>query len=72
MRRKKLRSIQSALDRYTCGSAPLRKWKMRVCSRKRPITERTRMFSETFGTPGRSAHTPRMMRSTFTPACEAL
>ena len=29
------------------------------------------MFSDTPGTPGRSAHTPRTMRSIFTPACEA-
>jgi len=32
----------------------------------------TVMFSDTPGMPGRSAHTPRTMRSTFTPACDAL
>ena len=72
MRRKKLRSIQSALDSHTFSSPPLAKRKTRVCSRKRPTIERTRMFSESFGTPGRSAHTPRTMRSTFTPACDAV
>ena len=40
---------------------------MRVCSRKRPTIERTRMFSDSPGTPGRSAHTPRTIRSIFTP-----
>ena len=33
--------------------------------------ERTRIFSETPGTPGRNAHTPRTMRRISTPAFEA-
>src|SRR3990167_7253986 len=44
---------------------------MRECSRKRPITERTRMFSDRPAMPGLSAHTPRTMSSIFTPAPEA-
>jgi microcompartment protein CcmK/EutM len=36
-----------------------------------PMIERTRMFSDSPGTPGRSAQTPRTIRSIFTPACEA-
>ena len=44
---------------------------MRECSRKRPTTERTRMFSDTPGTPGRRQQMPRTMSSIFTPACEA-
>ena len=44
---------------------------MRECSRKRPMTERTRMFSESPSMPGFRPHTPRTMRSIFTPACEA-
>ena len=35
------------------------------------MMERTRMFSDSPGTPGRSAHTPRTMRSILTPAAEA-
>src|ERR1700693_5500317 len=35
------------------------------------MIERTRMRSETPGTPGRKQHSPRTMRSMFTPAREA-
>ena len=35
------------------------------------MIERTRMFSDSPAMPGRSAHTPRTIRSIFTPACEA-
>ena len=45
--------------------------KIRECSRKRPTIETTWMFSETPGTPGRSAQIPRTLSSTWTPACEA-
>ena len=44
---------------------------MRECSRKRPTTDTTRMFSDTPGTPGRRQQMPRTLRSTGTPACEA-
>jgi hypothetical protein len=37
--------------------APLAKWKIRECSRKRPTMERTRMRSESPFTPGRRVHT---------------
>ena len=43
----------------------------RECSRNRPTIERTRMFSDSPGTPGRSAQMPRTSSSTGTPACEA-
>src|SRR5690349_25176101 len=43
----------------------------RVCSRKRPSTERTRMLSETPGMPGLRQLMPRTMRSIFTPAMPA-
>ncbi len=36
------------------------------------MTERTRMFSERPGTPGRRQQNPRTMRSIWTPAWEAL
>jgi hypothetical protein len=35
------------------------------------MMERTRMFSDSPGTPGRSMQTPRTIRSISTPACEA-
>ena len=41
---------------------------MRLCSRNRPMTLMTRMFSLTFGTPGRRQQMPRTIRSIFTPA----
>ena len=44
---------------------------MRECSRKRPTTDTTRMFSLTPSTPGRRQQMPRMLRSIGTPACEA-
>ncbi len=61
----------SALPNHTSGSPPLPKANTRECSRKRPRTERTRMFSDSPGTPGRSAQMPRTHTSTGTPACEA-
>ena len=52
--------------------SPLRsKANIRECSRKRPTTETTRMFSDTPCTPGRKRQMPRMLRSTGIPACEA-
>ena len=44
---------------------------MRLCSRKRPTIERTWMFSDSPGTPGRSEQAPRTIRSIFTPSPEA-
>ena len=44
---------------------------MRECSRNRPITDRTRMFSDNPGTPGRRQQMPRTTRSISTPACDA-
>ncbi len=40
---------------------------MRECSRKRPTTDRTVMLSLMPGMPGRRQHTPRTIRSIFTP-----
>ena len=71
MRRKRFRSIQSALAQYTSRSPPFSKSYTRECSRKRPTMERTLMRSETPGTPGLKQHTPRTMSSTATPAREA-
>ena len=44
---------------------------MRECSRKRPTTDTTRMFSLTPGTPGFRQQMPRVLISTGTPAWEA-
>ena len=44
---------------------------MRECSRKRPTTETTRMFSLTPGSPARAQQIPRTLRSTRTPAWDA-
>ena len=35
------------------------------------MMERTRMFSDMPGTPGRSVHMPRTIKSILTPACDA-
>ena len=51
--------IQSALASQTSSPPLFAKYQMRLCSRKRPMTERTRMFSEKPSIPGRSAHAPR-------------
>ena len=59
----------SALPIQYSSAAP--KWKTRECSRNRPRIERTRMFSLSPGTPGRSAQIPRTTTSTGTPACDA-
>ena len=48
--------------------AVLANQKIRECSRKRPSTERTRMFSLSPGTPGLMVQMPRTHRSTGTPA----
>ena len=61
----------SAEPMWTTGSPALAKAKTRECSRNRPSTERTRMFSESPGTPGRRAQIPRTTTSTGTPAWEA-
>lgn len=61
----------SALPNQTSGSPPLPKAKIRECSRKRPSTDRTRMFSDRPATPGRTAQMPRTHTSTGTPACAA-
>ncbi len=58
----------SALPNHTSGSSPLPKTKTRECSRNRPSTDRTRMFSESPGSPGLSAQIPRTHTSTGTPA----
>ena len=44
---------------------------IRLCSRKRPSTERTRIVSDSPGTPGRTAQMPRTSSSIGTPAREA-
>ena len=75
-RQSMLRAIQSAELIYTracrLGKAwPLPKAQMRLCSRKRPMIERTLMFSDRPGTPGRRQQMPRTTAATFTPAREA-
>ena len=59
----------SALPIQYSSAAP--KWKTRLCSRKRPRIDRTWMFSESPGRPGRIAQIPRTTMSTGTPACDA-
>ena len=53
-----------AVERVVGAAA---KWKMRECSRKRPMIERMRMFSVKPGTPGARQQRPRTIRSTGTP-----
>ena len=53
------------------SASPVPNAKIRECSRNRPSTLRTRMFSDRPGMPGRSAHIPRTHTSTGTPACDA-
>src|SRR4051812_6241351 len=68
----RLRGMRSAEPMRTVGDSASRwKAKMRECSRKRPTTETTEMFSLTSGTPGTRQQMPRMLSSTGTPACEA-
>lgn len=71
IRRSRLRCIMSALPIQTSGSPPLPKAKTRECSRNRPSTDRTRMFSDRPVTPGRTAQMPRTHTSTGTPAWDA-
>ncbi len=72
-----LRAIQSAELMYTracrLGSTwPLPNTQMRLCSRKRPTMDFTRMLSDRPGTPGRRQQMPRTtMQSICTPAREA-
>jgi hypothetical protein len=71
-----LRAIQSAELMNTLawrlGSLwPLPKAQMRLCSRKRPTMDFTRMFSDNPGTPGRRQQMPRITAITFTPAWDA-
>jgi hypothetical protein len=63
--------MRSALPIHTSGSPAPPKMKNRECSRNRPRMLRTRIVSDSPGTPGRSAHIPRTHTSTGTPACEA-
>ena len=51
---------------------PAAKWKMRECSRKRPMMERTRMFFGAARDAGRRQQNPRTIRSMGTPAAEAV
>jgi hypothetical protein len=60
--------VPLAVDRVLL---PRAKWKMRECSRNRPTTEITRMFSDSPGTPGRRQQNPRTISVIFTPACDA-
>ena len=53
----------------TLGSAlPFAKAQMRLCSKKRPTMDLTRMFSDRAGTPGRRQQMPRTISSIVTPA----
>jgi hypothetical protein len=68
MRLSRFRGIQSALERYTSSSPPLRKWKMRECSRKRSTTDTTSIDSLTPLRPGRRQQIPRTASRILTPA----
>ena len=59
----RLRGIRSALPSRYVFSSPASKQKSRLCSRKRPSTERTRMFSLSPSTPGTSVQIARTIRS---------
>ena len=50
---------------------PLPKQTMRLCSRKRPTMDLTRMFSDRPFTPGRNPQMPRTTMLIFTPALDA-
>ena len=71
-RRSKLRVIQSAEEMNSLAlswgsSRPLAKQMMRLCSRKRPTIDLTRIFSDSPGTPGRRQQMPRTTSSMRTP-----
>ena len=70
-RRERLRNIQSAepmkKSPSSGSSAPAAKWKIRGCSRNRPMIDRTRTFSLHPRTPGLRQQKPRTRRSTGTP-----
>ncbi len=72
-RRSRLRSIRSGEPMATRRARPAGppKQNTRECSRYRPTMERTRMWSDSPGTPGRRQQRPRTTRSTETPACDA-
>ena len=71
MRRKKLRSIQSALDEVdVLGAVVLEVADARVLEEAADHRAHADVLREP-ATPGRSAHTPRTIRSICTPACEA-
>ena len=67
-RRSRLRCIRSALPSQYSGSPPSANASTRECSRNRPTMLRTRIVSDSPGTPGRSAQMPRTTRSIGTPA----
>src|SRR5882724_8129120 len=66
------RFVEDALEQKISDSPPLANQNTRLCSRKRPTTERTRILSEMPGTPGLIVQAPRTIRSMRTPAHEAL
>jgi hypothetical protein len=71
-RRSRLRVIQSAEEMnrraLSCWAGrPLAKATMRLCSRKRPTIDLTRMFSDRPFTPGRRQQMPRTTSSIRTP-----
>ena len=63
--------MRSADPIHADGVPPFSNQKTRLCSRNRPRMDRTRMFSDSPGTPGRTEQMPRVSRSTGTPAMEA-
>src|SRR3984885_13009497 len=68
-RRARFRCMRSALPSQTSpsdSSAPVPNAYTRECSRNRPSTLRTRMFSDKPGSPGRTPQIPRIHRSTGT------
>ena len=72
-RRSRLRSIMSGDPNQIRSGRPWSppKRNRRECSRNRPTIDRTRMCSDSPGTPGRMPHRPRTTRSTGHPAADA-
>ena len=72
-RRSRLRSIMSGEPNHTRSGRPCSPPKRKIleCSRNRPTTDRTRIPSESPGTPGRMLHRPLTTRSIETPPADA-
>ena len=71
-RRSRLRCIRSAEPNRYVASGPVPNRKIRECSRYRPTSERTRIVSDSPGTPGRRQQMLRGTRSIRAPASRGL